>query len=300
MCSVWKGGRDGLAQDRILALLAEARSLGARVFTACGAEPFMRKDIIAILNEAARLGYGRISLVSNGKLLPRHAERLAAIPGLSIGVSIDGPEEVHDALRGPGSYRAALAGLRALCAQGVSVHPNAVLMRPTLAGIDHLIALAVEHGLGEISVQPFQPEIAWDQPDHRAWQFDPDSRAEVAAVLGRLLDDARLAGIRIATEAMFPAMLPYLFDGLRPVPPGGCTLPGRFLLVTGRGETFPCFFMRGQSMGNVAEGVRLRDIWHGPVQRRMQARGQAGDCPGCLAGCSDVPAYDAAAGLVRS
>ncbi|TCO72047.1 radical SAM protein [Rhodovulum euryhalinum] len=300
MCSVWKGGRDGPGQDRIRELLAEARALGAQVFTATGAEPFMRKDTVPILAEAARLGYGRISVVTNGTLIARHAERLAAIPGLSLGISIDGPEAVHDALRGAGMYREALAGLHAVRARGVPVTLKGVLMRPTLSTADHLIDLAVDLGLASVSYQPFQPEIAWDQPDHSRWLFGPEDRQAVSATLAALLDKARQAGVRIATEAVFPAILPYLFDGVRPVPPGGCALPARFVLIDGRGETYPCFFMRGQSMGNVMQGVRLRDIWHGPVQRRMQARGRAGDCPGCLAGCSDLASYDAAAGLAQT
>jgi MoaA/NifB/PqqE/SkfB family radical SAM enzyme len=296
MCSVWKGARDGLDRDRIIALLDEARGLGARIFSTSGAEIFMRKDTPQILMAAQRLGYERISVVTNGTLVARHAATLAAIPALSLGVSIDGPEKVHDALRGPGTYRKAVEGVRALRRKGVEVHLNGVLMQPTLATAGQLIDLAIELGLSRVSFQPFQPEIAWDQDDHSRWVFAPEDRGRVAEALGGLLQKARLAGIAIATESMFPAIPPYLFDGIRPVPPGGCFLPSRFLLVSRSGDTFPCFFMRGQSMGNVAEGVRLRDIWHGPVQRRMQARGLAGDCPGCLAGCSDVESFNRSAG----
>ncbi|MEL7151412.1 MAG: radical SAM protein [Pseudomonadota bacterium] len=294
MCSVWKGMRDGIPRARVFDLLAEARRLGATRFTPSGAEVFMRKDTVSILEEAARLGFRSISVVTNGMLIKRHIKRLRAVSGLSLHVSIDGAEGVHDALRGPGSYRSALEGLRASVDAGIPTSVKAVVMRPTLASLTHLVDLAVDHGLPRISVQPFQPEIAGPDEDHGPWQFTPDARGEVTDALSALLDYARLAGIEVFTEALFPHIPPYLFDNLRPIPEGGCFLPSRFVLIDGRGETYPCFFMRGQSMGNVMRGVRLSDIWHGPVQRRMQTIGIKRTCPGCLAGCSDVESFDEA------
>lgn len=294
MCSVWKGKKDGISRPLVFELMQEARWLGATTFTPSGAEIFMRKDTILILEEAARIGFSTISVVTNGMLVKRHITRLQAIPGLALHVSIDGPEKVHDALRGPGSYSAAIEGLAAATAAGIPTTIKGVLMRPSLSDSTHLIELAKGFGLTRISLQPFQPEIAGPSEDHTRWTFATDERETVAQELAALLDQARLAGVQVYTQALFPDILPYLFDGKRPIPRNGCFLPARFLLIDGRGETYPCFFMRQQSMGNVTKGVRLRDVWHGPVQRRMQTLGIARRCPGCLAGCSDIQSFDMA------
>jgi len=294
MCSVWKGRSDGIPKVLVVSLLTEARRLGAQVFTPSGAEVFMRKDTVFLLETAAKLGFSEISVVTNGMLIPQHIKRLQAIPGLALHISIDGPEVVHDALRGSGSYRAAVTGMAAAVAAGIPTTAKAVLMRPTLCTAGHLIELAQKFGLTRVSFQPFQPEIAGPKEDHSPWTFPPEHRAEVSQRLAALLDQARLAGVEVYTEALFPDIVPYLFESARPIPDGGCFLPSRFLLIDGRGECYPCFFMRGQSMGNVTRGVRLGDIWHGPVQRRMQRHGIERTCPGCLAGCSDVAGFDAA------
>lgn len=291
MCSVWKGKRDGIPGERVRALLHEARCLGARVFTPSGAEIFMRKDTVSLLQKAAELGFTKINAVTNGMLVPHHIEALKDIPGLELHISIDGPEPVHDSLRGPGSYAAAMAGADAAVAARIPTSLKCVLMRPTLDHASELIGIARAHGISVLSFQPFQPEIAGPDEDHTEWVFPQDARGEVAESLRTLLDQARLAGIRVETESLFRYIVPYLFDGKRPVPPGGCGLPARFILVDGRGETYPCFFMRHRSMGNVTRGVRLHDIWRGPVQTDMVARGQTGRCPGCLASCSDVPQF---------
>lgn len=300
MCSVWKGRRDGILGARIKELLAEARRLGAEVFTPSGAEVFMRKDAVDILEAASNLGFRKITVVNNGMLIRKNLTRLKKITGLVLPVSIDGPEHVHDALRGKGSYEAAIAGVRASVDAGIPTSLQGVLMRPTIESASHLIELAQRYGLSDVSFQPFQPEIAGPNEDHSEWSFLPRDREIVSEKLESLLDQARLAGVNVYTETLFPDMIPYLFEGRRPIAEGGCYLPARFLLIDGRGETYPCFFMRGQSMGNVAEGVSLSDIWHGPVQRRMQTLGIERKCPGCLASCSDIQSHKAARSVSRS
>jgi MoaA/NifB/PqqE/SkfB family radical SAM enzyme len=294
MCSVWKGQRDGIPRAQIARILREAHRLGARRFTPSGAEIFMRKDTVGILEDAGQVGFDQISVVTNGMLVRRHIKRLAAIPGLVLHISIDGPEPVHDALRGKDSYKSALDGLFAALEAGIPTTIKGVLMRQTLDTAGHLVDLAKESGISRISFQPFQPEIAGPNRDHGRWTFPARERPRVEAALSHLLDHARLAGIEVYTEALFPDIPPYLFDALRPIPAGGCFLPARFLLIDGNGNCFPCFFMRGQTMGNVMHGVSLGDIWHGPVQRAMQTRGITRTCPGCLAGCSDVDSFNMA------
>jgi len=292
MCAVWEGRRDGLAGDRIADLLAQARGLGARVFIPSGAETLMRRDAVDLLEEAARLGFERVEVVTNGALVPRHAARLARIPGLHLNISVDGPSEVHDALRGAGSHADALTGLTAAQDAGIPVSLSAVLMRPTLATLDHVLDLSIAHGLPGLSIQPFQPEIAGLGRDHRAFTFDPGQRTAVAATLHAIAERAAAAGVAIHTAPAFSTFVPYLFDGIRPVPPGGCHMPTRFLLVNSRGDTFPCFFLRQRSMGNVTDGrLTLAEVWASAERLRMQLLGLSGRCGGCLAACSDIASY---------
>ncbi len=291
MCAVWEGKRDGLPGDRVAELLAEAKGLGATSFVPSGAETLMRKDALDILEEAARLQIPQIILVTNGMLVPRFGAQLARISGLHLNISIDGPQSVHDALRGAGSYNSAIAGLDAALRHGISVSLSSVLMRPTVETLSHVIELAQERGLSSVSLQPFQPEIAGMGRDHSAFTFPADDRELVREALSNFTAHARRASVSIFTEAAFSTFVPYLFDGVRPIPPGGCHLPTRFILVDVVGRTYPCFFLRGQSMGNVARGLSLAEVWRGVDRLRMQLLGLSGRCGGCLAACSDMASY---------
>ena len=48
MCSVWELREHGVEFELAAKLLRQARALGAKTFTPCGAESFMRKDFLDI------------------------------------------------------------------------------------------------------------------------------------------------------------------------------------------------------------------------------------------------------------
>jgi len=62
MCSVWEIREHGVPLDLAKQLLSDARALGATTFTPCGAESFMRKDFLDIVEHAHALGFTRREL----------------------------------------------------------------------------------------------------------------------------------------------------------------------------------------------------------------------------------------------
>jgi molybdenum cofactor biosynthesis enzyme MoaA len=105
--------------------LAEAESLGVKDYYFTGGEPFMNRELIAILE--ATLSRGPATVLTNGVLIRRaEAERLAALAAtreysLDVRVSLDGADaESNDAIRGAGSFVRALDGLRELSRAGIN------------------------------------------------------------------------------------------------------------------------------------------------------------------------------------
>lgn len=71
-----------------------------------GGEPLLWKGLIPVLDYAFELGYKEVLINSNGSLLSRAVNRrLSAYGGLSVSISLDGPEAFHDHIRGKGSYK---------------------------------------------------------------------------------------------------------------------------------------------------------------------------------------------------
>jgi MoaA/NifB/PqqE/SkfB family radical SAM enzyme len=295
MCSVWRGQTHGIAYDIALRTLADARALGAVTLTPCGAETFMRRDAIDLLEQADAMGFESINAVTNGLLLTaRKLDRLERLRSLHFNISIDGPREVHDALRGRGVYDRVLRVLAALQARGISFGISTVLMRQTIDHVERILDLAVAFGATEVSLQPYQPEIGGPEADHATFCFLPSDESRLRERLHQVVDYAARLNVEVFTEHVISHVPAYLARGVRPIPAGGCYVPSRFLLVNYRGDVFPCFFMRDRAIGNVTTS-RLTELWHNETQRSLNALALNERCPGCLAACSDIATYRALA-----
>ena len=306
MCSVWMLREHGVSHDLAKKLLCRGRKLGARVFTPCGAECFTRKDFLELIMYAHELGYSIQDIVTNGTMITHaHLDQLEKVPSVRLHISIDGPRDVHDKLRGAGCYDKAVAVAEQCVMRGIRVELSGVILNETIGHLRHLIDLSSELGISVVSYQPFQEEIA--EVGYKVLQEKiarPQSEIGRFKLLGKpkeviidaledLSDYACGRGIRIFTESMFSVIPDYLAFGKRPIPPGGCKIPGRFLLVNYKGDVYPCFFMRTEKdrMGNVYHDD-ITNIWNSSHHQHLQDMALTKRCPGCLAACSDVEAFN--------
>jgi sulfatase maturation enzyme AslB (radical SAM superfamily) len=112
-----------LAQVR--SALEEAAALGVKEYYFTGGEAFLNPQMEEIL--AAALGYGPVSVLTNGLLLDGdRCLRLAALAAaseysLDIRISLDGYDAAtNDAIRGPGTFDRVLEAIRHLLAAGIN------------------------------------------------------------------------------------------------------------------------------------------------------------------------------------
>lgn len=98
------------------------------------------------------------SVQSNGTLLNREWGRFFADNGFRVGVSIDGPPQVHDANRvdaaGRGSMARLLDGIAALREEGVSVSAIAVVTCPPTVAPGELLRLMTRLGIRKWRANP--------------------------------------------------------------------------------------------------------------------------------------------------
>ncbi len=112
-----------MSAELIRERIAEADRLGVKAFYFTGGEPFMHPQIAEIL--AAALEVRPTTVLTNATLfrerdLDRLAEASRASPHeLTFRVSIDGHDaQMNDAIRGPGGFEKAMAGVRQLVERG--------------------------------------------------------------------------------------------------------------------------------------------------------------------------------------
>src|SRR5436309_6383237 len=109
-----------MPREEVRRRVAEGLALGVKEFYFTGGEPFVHPALLEIL--ADTVPHGPVTVLTNGTLFTvRRIEALRRLAdrsrfSLEIRVSLDGPSAAeHDALRGPGSFERALAGLARLC-----------------------------------------------------------------------------------------------------------------------------------------------------------------------------------------
>lgn len=107
------------------ARLAEAKALGVKEYYFTGGEPFLNRDLLAILEHT--LAQGPATVLTNGMLLRREVcTKLRAMMdasdySLDLRVSLDGfDRETHDAIRGAGVWDRVMLGLRNLAGAGIN------------------------------------------------------------------------------------------------------------------------------------------------------------------------------------
>ncbi|MFO0761406.1 MAG: radical SAM protein [Byssovorax sp.] len=131
-----------------------------------GGEPLLRPDLAELAAHTQRLGV-HTSINTNAWLIPRHIDTVSRLDLVCI--TLDGPAEVHDAQRHPGSYARVIESLELLRARGTKVVTMTVLTDRSIDTIDHVLEVAkrfehqaffqLEHAAGMDVSLPIAPAI---------------------------------------------------------------------------------------------------------------------------------------------
>lgn len=118
--------------------------------TLAGGEPLLRPDLFRIMEEIGKRGH-RTVVLTNGTLVDRSRARTLAELGLAgAQVRIEGCEEVHDALCGPGSFSRASDGIEHLLDAGIKVTVTLTLSRQNAKGMKKVMAFVSHLGVQRV------------------------------------------------------------------------------------------------------------------------------------------------------
>ncbi len=122
-----------------------------------GGEPFLRHDLFNILQEMKKEGF-EIYLLTNGTLVnPKRARTLADLGVSGVQVSMEGPEHIHDAIRGAGSYAASTAGVKHLVDAGLAVTLNVTVSNLNAEHVKEVVTLGSHAGVQRIGLSRLVP-----------------------------------------------------------------------------------------------------------------------------------------------
>ena len=159
--------------------------LGCREVTLIGGEAYLYPFIFPIMRHLKSLGL-RVTMQTGGRgINPRMAHKLRSAGLSALGVSIDGPEDVHDTLRSKlGSFYYALQALKNAQAEGLPTSVNTQVNRLNYHRLRETLGLLQPTGIRAWRIQLTVPMgRAADRPD---WILEPYQIIEVMDTLAEM------------------------------------------------------------------------------------------------------------------
>ena len=266
MCDIWKGNHDlrQLKEQDIEALLISLRRLGTQQVLMSGGEALLNPNFFRFCT-ILRQEKIRITLLSTGLLLARHADKLLELVDDVI-VSLDGDQALHDKIRNiPGAFQKMKDSVALLHTRrrDYRITCRTVIHRLNFRSWPAIIRAAVDMGLQQISFLPadvtseaFNRTNAWDEPRQFEILLSKEELPELQDMIETVIREFKpLFDSGFIAES--PAKLAKIGEyyrashGLNPYPYKKCNAPWVSTVVEADGTVRPCFFL--PPMGNIHE-----------------------------------------------
>ncbi len=189
------GSRAGHSRPReldtaeCLRVADQIAALGAREVTLIGGEAYLRADLYPIIERLVSAGVV-VTMQTGGRAMTATRARHLKDAGIyAIGVSIDGPEDTHDTLRGnAGSWQAAIRALDHCRDVGITTTSNCQVNALTWNRLPETAAFLRDHGVRSWRAQLTVP--MGNAADHPEWILAPSRVVDVIDALAAIQVDA--------------------------------------------------------------------------------------------------------------
>jgi MoaA/NifB/PqqE/SkfB family radical SAM enzyme len=159
---------DEMEHDDLFGALAELWQLGMRSISLDGGEPLLHPHVGEIVEWLVNRGVV-VRMNTNGLLIPAHLDVVRNLAKVKI--SLDGLQEVHDAVRGHHAWNRAIEGAIAARDAGVNVELTCVVGRHNASSVCKLLDLVAQLGLGVV-FQPARDSLFLGRHDRVTYALD--------------------------------------------------------------------------------------------------------------------------------
>ncbi len=241
-----------------------------------GGEPFLRRDLFEILSLMKARDF-EVYVLTNGTLVDEAgAHRLADIGVDGVQVSVEGGLEIHESIRGRGSFTASAAGIELLVGCGLDVTLNVTLSKMNASEVRNIIAFASQCGARRVGFSRLVPTGNGRTMIEQMLLPGELETLYRSLLFGNITNPALVTGDPVA------AVMKSASNGdAGSVAVSGCAAAVAGLTIQSNGNVMPCRRLP-LSLGNVREDS-LREIWAAsPVLQalrdRSRYRGKCGSC----------------------
>jgi len=139
-----------------LKLAEEIGEIGVEWVAISGGEPLIHKDTIPVIEKLRDYGV-EVSVSSNATVVNETLARKLSRLDVYVYVSIDGPEKVHDTMRGKGTFRKTIESIKIFKKHSVEYGTVMAIGKPNKNFVREYLELALSIDAGSISIIPIMP-----------------------------------------------------------------------------------------------------------------------------------------------
>lgn len=291
-----------LTLKELFALIDELADLKIFTVRISGGEPFLRKDLMDIIEKIVKNNI-RLSINTNAmfisetitKKLLKYRNRID-----DIMVSIDGSKsQIHEQLRGKGSFEKMINGVRKLINAGLNVSAYTTVVKYNFRDIEEIIRLCKKLGIKHIKFNELLP-VGLGLKYFNELGLNHVERNMVINKLKQLTK--KYNGFIDGTYLQICELFSANPSENKTFPLSGCGATLNSLTILPDGTVVPCDRMQNFVLGNIRE-KSISDIWLSSLQiKRFRNRfsktlydiKECAECKyknKCTGGCPAIPFY---------
>jgi len=138
-CNIYNLKSKELTTKQIFSVIDELAKMGTQRISLIGGEPLLRNDIGQIIDYCKNYDF-HVTLTSNGALVPKKINEIKKANLLKL--SFDGPKKIHDFMRQKGSYLDVLKAIEVAKNNNTKVMLNTTLTKYNLNHINFILETA--------------------------------------------------------------------------------------------------------------------------------------------------------------
>lgn len=223
-----------MATNEIKNCMIEFKKMGTAFWSFNGGEPLLRTDIEELIKFGKNLGF-KCSMSTNGTLISQNIEKIKNLD--LILTSIDGPEKIHDSIRGEGNFQKTINGLKLLQKNKIPTFIVTVIHKDNINHLKDIIEIARKYNC----FHELQPVVIHrGDIEKNAEKYMPTPE-EIKKAVQEIIEEKKKSGSRIANSLEYLEEIKHYPN----FPQQKCWAKKLFCTISPEGYVLPCAEMMG-------------------------------------------------------
>lgn len=240
-----------LNTEEVIKILKTIPSPTTTVLGFTGGEVMMRSDFIEILKSADKIGFENINIDSNGTLINEKVICILKELGVNtLHISLDGPENINDKLRGKGTYQKIVNAIKLAVREGMTVTANMTVGKLNAECIEKLFSL-----LEPLKIHYFKVEPLLIKSNINNWKELLLVKADILKICNSLKKLSNSSRPVLIIDNLFKTYM-------EEKPLLGCPSAKTFCMISKNGRMFHCpVFTEYASLEDCLLSHDFKEVW---------------------------------------